>query len=146
MYSWLTSSTVLNIILFLRHSVNFWISPENIWTLIKGLDRILSSSNRSSSKEAPVVFPPDDIWVPCIVNFFKPLLIMKSEIRQKYWMFPRAWNNFRILFYTKKMNLIVVLVFTVTVGINIPLLKTLLKRFFFVINWINHSVTTLWNG
>ena len=55
---------------------------------------------------------------------------MKSEIRQKYWMFPRAWNNFGILFYTKKMNLIVVLVFTVTVDINIPLLKTLLKRFF----------------
>ena len=41
------------------------------------------------------------------------------------------------------MNLTVVLVFTVTVDINIPLLKTLLKRFFFVINWINHSVTTL---
>ena len=29
------------------------------------------------------------------------------------------------------MNLIVVLVFIVTVDINIPLLKTLLKRFFF---------------
>ena len=28
------------------------------------------------------------------------------------------------------MNLIVVLAFTVTVDINIPLLKTLLKRFF----------------
>lgn len=45
-------------------------------------------------------------------------------------MFPCAWNNFGILFYTKKMNLIVVLAFTVTVDINIPLLKTLLKHFF----------------